>query len=96
MDIRGNAETDTVTLTISVPEDGDYLLTIVQNGIGGYKENYLSVDGEVLGNTVVQGEAEEACDFGTVSLTAGEHEVKITAFWGWVTLKTLTLTPVTE
>ena len=96
VDIRGNAETDTVTLTVTVPADGDYLLTIVQNGIGGYKENHLSVDGEELGNTVVQGEAEEACDFGTVHLTAGEHEVKITAFWGWVTLKSLTLTPVQE
>ena len=96
VDIRGNAETDTVTLTVTVPADGDYLLTIVQNGIGGYKENHLSVDGEELGNTVVQGEAEEACDFGTVHLTAGEHEVKITAFWGWVTLKSLILTPVQE
>ena len=96
VDIRGNAETDTVTLTVTVPADGDYLLTIVQNGIGGYKENYLAIDGETLGNTVVQGEAEEACDFGTVHLTAGEHEVKITAFWGWVTLKSLTLTPTAE
>jgi hypothetical protein len=96
VEIRGNAETDTVTLTVTVPADGDYLLTIVQNGIGGYKENHLSVDGEELGNTVVQGEAEEACDFGTVRLTAGEHEIKITAFWGWVSLKSLTLTPVAE
>ncbi len=96
VDIRGNAEGDTVTLTISVPEDGTYLLTILQSGIGGYKENYLSIDGETLGNTIVQGEAEEACEFGPVTLTAGEHSVKITAFWGWVSLKNLSLTPVTE
>ena len=96
VEIRGNAEEDTVSLVFRVPEDGDYMLTIIQNGIGGYKENYLSIDGERLGNTVVQGETEEACDFGPVTLTAGEHTLTITAFWGWVSLKSLTLTPAGE
>ena len=95
-EIRGNSESDTITLWIDVPADGDYLLTITQSGIGGYKENYLAIDGETLGNTVVQGETEEDCDFGTVTLTAGEHEVTITAFWGWVSLKKLTLTPAAQ
>ena len=93
VDIRGNAENDTATLTVTVPEDGEYRLTIVQSGIGGYKENYLSIDGVTVGNTVVQGEAEEACEFGTVSLTAGEHRITVAAFWGWVSLKTLSLEP---
>ena len=94
VEIRGNEETDSVTLTVSVPRDGEYGLAIVQAGIGGYKENYLSVDGEKLGNTVVQDQAEEACDFGPVFLSAGEHKITVTAFWGWVRLRTLTLTPL--
>ena len=91
VNIRGNDAGDTVTLAFTVPEDGDYQLVIRQAGIGGYKENYLDLDGERLGQTVVQGEAEEDCAFGPVTLTAGEHQLTITAFWGWVTLKTLTL-----
>ena len=90
----GNDEGDTAALTVSVPADGDYRLTIVQSGIGGGKENYLFIDGEKAGNTVVSGEEEEACEFGAVSLTAGEHEIRVGAFWGWTTLKSLTLTPV--
>ena len=93
IEIRGNAETDTVTLRISVPETGTYRLSIRQAGIGGYKENYLTLDGKDIGNTVVQGEQEEDCVFGTVDLEAGEHEVGIRAFRGWVRLFTLELIP---
>ncbi len=91
VEIRGNEEGDSAALTVTVPADGEYELTILQSGIGGYKENYLFIDGEKAGNTAVQGEQEEACVFGPVSLTAGEHEIRISAFWGWVTLKELTL-----
>ncbi|MBR6706227.1 MAG: hypothetical protein IKI84_06070 [Clostridia bacterium] len=90
----GNDEGDTAALTVSVPSDGDYRLTVVQSGIGGGKENYLFVDGEKIGNTVVQGEEEEACEFGVVPLTAGEHEIRVGAFWGWTTLRSLILAPV--
>ena len=91
VNIRGNEPGDRVSLRIRVPESGMYRLIIRQAGIGGYKENYLDVDGERLGVTVVQGEAEEDCAFGPVRLEAGEHTVTVTAFWGWVTLHTLTL-----
>lgn len=93
VELWGNEENDKVALTVSVPEDGDYHLVIVQAGIGGGKENYLYIDGELKGNTVVSGEAEEACDFGSVSLTKGEHEIVIGAFWGWVRLNSLALLP---
>ncbi len=92
-ELWGNDESDTVTLVIDVPADGEYTLVIRQQGIGGGKENYLYLDGELLGNTVVQGEEPEDCVFGTVTLTAGEHEIKVGAFWGWTRLDTLTLIP---
>ncbi len=94
VEIWGNDEGDSAALTVSVPADGDYVLAIVQSGIGGGKENYLFIDGEKVGSTVVAGDREEECVFGTVPLTKGEHEIRVSAFWGWTTLKSLTLTPV--
>lgn len=91
--IRGNEPTDTVTLPLEVPETGRYILRIRQAGIGGYKENDLLLDGEPIGQTVVQGEAEEDCDTGPVEITAGTHELTVRAVWGWVALKTVTLVP---
>ena len=92
-DIRGNAEEDSAVLTVQVPESGSYRIVITQSGIGGHKENNLSVDGEVIGTTVVQGEEEEVCDSGTVWLEAGEHRIGVHAVWGWVSLRTLELIP---
>ena len=91
--MRGNEATDTVSLTFEVPETGNYTLRILQAGIGGYKENDLLLDGELIGQTVVQGEQDEETDFGPVRLEAGTHELTVRAVWGWVTLKTLTLVP---
>ena len=93
VELWGNDEQDTAAINVDVPADGDYRLIIVQAGIGGGKENYVYVDGELLGNTVVQGEAEEACDFGVLTLAKGTHEIRIGAFWGWVRLLRLTLVP---
>ncbi len=92
-ELWGNDAADTASLTVTVPADGEYDLVIVQAGIGGYKENILEIDGAEAGLTVVQGETEEACPFGTVSLTAGEHTVTVRAVWGWVRLKSLSLLP---
>lgn len=89
--VRGNEKTDTVTIQIEVPEDGQYILRIVQAGIGGHKENDILLDGEWIGNSIVQGEAEEACDLEPVFMTKGKHELTLQAVWGWVTLKTAEL-----
>ncbi len=91
--MRGNEAADTVTVTLEVPETGSYSLHILQAGIGGYKENDLLLDGEYIGQTIVQGEQEEDCVTGPVVLTAGTHELTVRAVWGWVTLKTVTLVP---
>ena len=93
VELASNEETDGVTVTISVPEDGIYDLVIRQAGIGGYKENYLAVDGERIANTVVQGTDIEDCVTPGVSLTAGEHTVTVTCFWGWANLDSLTVVP---
>ena len=91
--MRGNDAGDTVTVTLEVPESGRYTLRILQAGIGGYKENDLLLDGEFIGQTIVQGESEEVCDSGPVEIGAGTHELTVRAVWGWVTLQTVTLIP---
>ena len=95
-EMRGNEATDTVTVRLEVPETGRYILRIRRAGIGGYKENDLLLDGEPIGQTVVQGEQEEECDSGPVEISAGTHELTVRAVWGWVSLKDVTLVPETE
>ena len=91
--LASNDETDGVTVTVTVPADGFYDLTVIQSGIGGYKENYLAVDGEQIANTVVQGTDREECVTKDIYLTAGEHEITITCFWGWAELDALVVSP---
>ncbi len=94
VEIRGNAQTDGLALKFSVPESGAYRLVVHEAGIGGYKENYLSVDGQAFDNLTVQGMDEEDTLAAELTLEAGEHTLDITAFWGWVRLETLTLIPL--
>ena len=91
-DISGNAEGDGVKVTFTVPESRDYTLSFTLAGIGGYKENYLVIDGEKQdSNLTVQGVDWETVDWGSVWLSEGEHEIEIDAFWGWVKLDRLEL-----
>ena len=93
VELWGNAPEDGVALTVNVPEDGVYDIVIRAAGIGGNKINYVLVDGEQVGETAVSGTETEDCVTPGVTLTAGEHEIAVTAFWGWVQLDCLTLTP---
>ncbi len=93
VELSSNDDTDGVTVSFSVPEAGLYDLTILQAGIGGYKENFLFVDGQQLDNTIVQGTAAEACVTPGVRLEAGEHTVTVTCFWGWTKLDALLVSP---
>ena len=57
--------------------------------MGGYKENYVYVDGENMGVIVT-----ETTDFSDsvlehVYLSAGEHEVTVKKYWGWIKIDRL-------
>lgn len=77
---------DTCTVKISVDEDGMYDLNFVSASLGGYKENYIFVDGESLG--VVSSDSKEFSDsvLEHIYLSAGEHEVTVKKYWGWILL----------
>ncbi len=86
VELRSNDENDYVTVTLDIPEDGTYVLVLREAGIGGYKENYLYVDGTQMSNTVVNGTEWEECQSEEVLLAQGEHEIKVSCFWGWCKL----------
>lgn len=90
---------DTVTFTVPVPEDGFYDLNFISSGYGGYKENYVYVDGEQVGIAKVYGDDFQDSVLKRVYLSKGEHEIKMTKFWGWIRLDALEITgsaPVNE
>ena len=91
VELKSNDENDAVTVTFTVPADGTYDLIIRAAGIGGYKENYLTLDGERIANTIVSGTDWEDCPTQGVYLTKGEHELKVSCFWGWCKLDNLTV-----
>ncbi|MBQ8136561.1 MAG: hypothetical protein IJ174_03925, partial [Clostridia bacterium] len=89
-------EGDGVTVVIDAPSDGFYDLTVCQAGIGGYKENFLLVDGEAVGSTVAEGPAYAEHTLSHIYLAKGEHEVTVSSFWGYVKLDFLTVTPSSD
>ena len=84
-------EEDSCTFTIEVAETGFYDLDFVSASEGGYKENFVSVDGESVGT--IANEAEEFSEVAMkrVYLEAGSHEVEVTKSWGWISIDSLVL-----
>ncbi len=80
---------DSCSFTISAPEDGFYDLHFISAAQGGYKENYVNVDGENLGTVSVFDDSFTDSVLARAYLSAGEHEVSISKFWGWICLDKL-------
>lgn len=76
---------DACVFTVEVPEDGFYDL-LFSSSAGDYKENYVTADGEALGNLVTDTKSFTESEISRVYLTAGEHEVAVSKFWGWIDL----------
>ncbi len=89
---------DSLDLNISVPEDGFYDLVFTTRA-AGYKENYLSLDGESVGTIVTDSSDFSDYTFRHAYLTAGDHTVRVTAYWGYIDLDRMavyTAEPVDE
>jgi len=81
---------DGIIFKIEIPEEGFYDLNFVSASNGGdYKENYVLVDGENIGNTVVQSAEFTDSVVERVYLKSGEHEVLVSKYWGWILLDEL-------
>lgn len=79
-------EGDTCTVNITIEQDGMYDLNFISASLGGHKENYVYVDGENMG--IVSADTKEFTDsiLEHVYLTAGDHEVTLKSYWGWIRL----------
>lgn len=79
---------DSCSLTVEVPEDGFYNLVFTAASLGGHKENYVFVDDEKVGYIASDCESfEDEASNSTVTrvyMTAGEHVVRLTKYWGYI------------
>lgn len=87
-------EADGLELTIHIDETGFYDLNFYSRSAdGNYKENYVAVDGASMGNTGVEGRDYTDSVVSRVYLEAGDHDVKITSYWGWIQLDSIKVKP---
>lgn len=92
-------DTDRCVFTVTVPEDGFYDLNFVSASSGGEKHNYVAVDGEQMGTVEVADSGFTDSILNRIYMTAGEHEVTISKYWGWISLdclKVVTSEPIDE
>lgn len=93
------ADGDSCTFTVEIPEDGFYDLNFVSASSGGEKHNYVSVDGEQMGTIYIEESEFTDSVLTRVYMAAGEHEVSLSKYWGWISLdclEVLTSEPIDE
>ncbi len=77
-------EGDACTVTVSIQEAGFYDLEFLIRSQGGYKENYVLVDGARLGTICADGTKFMRDTIRRVYLEAGEHTVTVMKYWGYI------------
>ncbi|HOR21724.1 MAG TPA: glycosyl hydrolase, partial [Ruminococcus sp.] len=76
-------ESGTIELTITVDTAGTYNLTIYAGGIGGDKQQNLSVNGTSTNLSIPSSNGYEAITVPGVKLNAGDNTLTISKSWGW-------------
>lgn len=90
---------DICRVCIQIEETGFYDLEFLQKSLGGYKENYVLVDGQRIGTISVDGNKFARSTIRRVYLETGEHTVGVEKYWGyiqWDKLYVLTSEPFDE
>ncbi|MCH5274602.1 MAG: beta-mannosidase [Lachnospiraceae bacterium] len=82
-------DSDACTFSVSIAEDGFYDLNFVSTSMGGDKYNYVVVDGEQLGTVWIAESSFSDSVLNRVYLTAGDHEIRLVKYWGWISLDRL-------
>jgi mannan endo-1,4-beta-mannosidase len=77
-------ESGSITLKFSVENTGTYNLIIYAGGIGGSKQQNMSLNGTSLGSlNIPESTGYEAITVQGVKLTKGENTLVISKSWGW-------------
>ncbi len=83
------ADEDSCTFSVSIEESGFYDLNFISAALGGYKENYVFIDGEQFGRISAEETGFSDSYLRRVYLEAGEHKIAVYKYWGWVYLDCL-------
>lgn len=78
-------------IKINVPSDGIYDIVIRSMGISGSKENDIYTDGKKVGTFTSENNKFSDYTVSAVSLTKGDHNIRIIKSWGWIELDKITI-----
>lgn len=78
-------------IKINVPSDGIYDIVIRSMGISGSKENDIYTDGKKVGTFTSDNNKFSDYTVSAVSLTKGDHNIRIIKSWGWIELDKITV-----
>lgn len=85
---------DGVMISLDCPQEGFYDLVFRCASMdGGYKVNYVDVDGVRTGELETQGRDWQDRLLRHVWLAPGEHQITLTKYWGWIRLDRVSLQP---
>lgn len=91
------ADEDALEVTIHIEEAGFYDLNFYSRSAdGNYKENHVSVDGEVVGRASVEGKEFTDSIVTRVYMEAGDHAVRLISYWGWACVDSVKVKPSDE
>lgn len=78
-------------IKINVPADAVYDIVIRSMGIGDSKENDIYTDGKKVGTFTSENNKFSDYTVSAVSLTKGDHNIRIIKSWGWIELDKITV-----
>ena len=90
---------DCCTVEIEISETGFYDLEFMIKSLGGYKENYVLVDGQRVGTICADGNRFLRTHIRRIFMEAGTHTVSVEKYWGyilWDKVSVLTSEPFDE
>lgn len=80
---------DSCTFQVAIETEGFYDLHFISAAEGGYKENYVLVDGNSAGTIAAESETFADSVISRVYLTPGAHDIAVSKYWGWIKLDKL-------
>ena len=89
-------EGDSCTFVVEVEQEGFYDLEFVTASQGGQKENYVALDGQMIGTLSSASSEFQTTALERTYLTAGQHEIAVSKYWGWICVDALVLSASEE